>query len=340
MAEDATPLTPARTLRGTPGAAGMGRAPAFLGCDPDTAVPVRRITPGSGPQELARLAGALAGARHGFEGLRESLRGRLSVAQVRRFGEQALALKDPVLLSDVEALVLGERLGLESAIAKVLLEVNAVPGQADDWVRGAATCLLRQLVPGAAPTGAHVFVGRTLSLCDLAPPPRAALRGVVIEADRADSFYVSLLSSLAVPLITGVAAACNTLRGGEELTVDGDSGRVTVRPAPPRSGDEGDFVIDTPAAYFSARSHIGGAVRVLVDLDRLHALWLGLEEPQAELHPSCLEALAVLVDLTRDAGKSLCVFGTLAADSGCAAALRSLGVDQVALAPDGVERLG
>lgn len=327
MTEASTPPNRAPWLRGVSVVGGRSRGPALVAVDLAATIPVRRVPAAAGSRELGRLTRALGAARAELEALRERLRGGLCAAEVQRLTEHSLAFKNPVLLADIEALVIGEQLGLESAIAKVLLELGPVQGLADDRVREAATCLLSQLVPPQLPAAPHVFVGRTLTLGDLVPP---GLRGAVCEEALRDDLVVSLGRRLGVPMIAGVERACCVLRTGDDLTLDGAEGWVRVGTREQR-GDVSELVIDTPAAYFRARSCLGSGPRLLVDLDRLHALWSGVPGPVSELDSTLIEALTELVRMSLEVERPVCIYGALATSACGQAALQAMGVQGQAL---------
>lgn len=207
------------------------------------------------PRSLVRRETAYRGAdvekeraRDGFEKTRNDLVRLQSIAasevgeeQALIFGTHLLLLNDPMLADLVGAGVASGRTAATSVdealdeLVRRLREVSDpyIQERVED-IEDLRSRILGYLVGGerAVNLGARVVVSaRTTPSLVLELKGRGAL-GIVSELGGATSHGVLLARALGVPAVTGIGTLTQEVMAGDLLIVDGDEGRVVIRPTP------------------------------------------------------------------------------------------------------------
>ena len=206
------------------------------------------------PRELARGDVASRGkeserqrVRDGFEKTRNDIvklqaaaTGDLGEDQALIFTSHLMLLRDPVLLARIED---GIELGKSAAVA-----IEAAIDEFEGRLRGVRDPYIRERVEDLEDVCSRIlgYVMASISpsplLAQVVLSPRVApslvmeikargAAGIVAEAGGTTSHGAVLARSLGVPAVTGIPHAMRSALPGDEMIVDGTSGRVVVRPS-------------------------------------------------------------------------------------------------------------
>ena len=245
MAGDVDRVGMALVLKGVAVSTGIVRGPAHvLVADPQMVAPPRPIEESEVPDELSRFRAALTEAASDLVGLQRGVRDRIGAAAADIFDAQVLALKDPLLMEQVEGVVRSRKVNVESALAEViegfsktLAEAAAVymRERAAD-VRDVGRRILSVLIRRQRVDGQPVPAGCVVVAEELLPSATARMdlqhvRGFVTERGGKTSHACILARSLGIPAVTGVKEATQRIRTGDELIIDAMAGTVFVNPA-------------------------------------------------------------------------------------------------------------
>jgi phosphotransferase system enzyme I (PtsP) len=196
-------------------------------------------------QEVRRLETALSS-------LRLSIDDMLSRREVAFEGEHRAVLEAYRMFANdrgwVRRLEEAVRNGLtaEAAVEKVQSDMRARMLHATDpYLRermsdfdDLANRLLRQLMgqgPGeiaaALPKDA-IIVARSMGAAELLDYPRDKLRGLVLEEGAITSHVVIVARAMGIPVVGQVQGAVSMSENGDAIIIDGEDGRINLRPQP------------------------------------------------------------------------------------------------------------
>lgn len=232
-----------QTLVGVPIGGGivLGRA-----CVLDTAlidVPRYYIKPEDVAGEHARLGKGCTLVEAELQGVAAQLPADAPAEARALLDVQLMLLNDPALIEGAKSRVENERLNIEWAISETAEELMAQFRAIEDPylkergrdVEQVADRLLKAL-SGVSQLGVGRHGGGEPLIYvaqDLQPADMLQLRGVlgfVFEQGGVHSHTAILARSLRVAAVTGVDDATGRIRDGDFLILDGDAGRVVVRP--------------------------------------------------------------------------------------------------------------
>jgi phosphotransferase system enzyme I (PtsI) len=232
-------------LKGVAVSTGIVRGTAHvLAADPQMAAPRRPIEESEVPEELSRFRAALVEAATDLVGLQRSVQDRIGTAAAEIFNAQVLALKDPLLMEQVEGVVRSRKVNVESALAEVIEGFSRTLAEAaavymreraadvrDVGRRILSVLIRRQRVDGQPVPAGSIVVAEELLPSATARMDLQRVRGFVTERGGKTSHACILARSLGIPAVTGVKEATARIRAGDELIVDAMAGTVFVNPA-------------------------------------------------------------------------------------------------------------
>jgi phosphotransferase system enzyme I (PtsP) len=230
-----------RQIDGLPGAPGIAighgalvYVPAELDSVPDRA-------PEDPDADEAWLRAAIRAVREGIAGLGVDLAGRLTDADRALFDAYVLMLDSPEITETAVGLIRqgswapgAVRQTIETYARRFeAMEDPYLRERADD-IRALGARILARLLGGAhesiEPSAATVLVGRRVSAIDIGQFPAGRLVGVV-SADGSSLSHASIVArALGIPAVMGIGDVPLAHLDGQELIVDGGTGRVHVRP--------------------------------------------------------------------------------------------------------------
>ncbi|MBS0260880.1 MAG: phosphoenolpyruvate--protein phosphotransferase [Planctomycetes bacterium] len=200
------------------------------------------VAPSGPPQaEVERLHAAVGRAGVELDRLQRQLSGRLDAGDVAIFASHAGLLHDPKFLGRIEAEIRVGGQSAEAAVSRVASELratflaNPVPLVRDkatdilDIGRRLVRCLSASLQPELEMEQGTIVVATSLTPSQLVRYSHHGIAGVVTETCGPKSHTAILARGLGIPLITGIAGACELIPQGTTAIVDAAAARVVFQ---------------------------------------------------------------------------------------------------------------
>ncbi len=236
------------SLEGVPGAPGIdvGTGVVLFSASDLSAVPNRQVQ--DLKQETQSLVAAIACVQAELSRLSEDLEGTLSPADRALFDAYGLMLNSPEIV-DTTVQYIHQGNWAPGALRQTIEAYRQRFDEMDDPYlreRGADIQDLgnRILVhlQGASVTQDDypvntILIGRQLSAIDLGLVPRERLRGMISAQGSSLSHVVILARALGIPAVVGIGRTPLEQLDGQEVVVDGNHGRVCLRPSPQLRGE-------------------------------------------------------------------------------------------------------
>jgi len=232
------------SLAGIPAAEGIAMGPAHLLTWGVPEVPHRLVERDEVVRERERFAEARRWARERIEELKRSTAERLGPMEARIFDPQLFMLDDPAIVDGTVRYIEENRLTAPRAFQWRILELQAM------WTRRAHPMvldklsdledlqirLLHRLLGHDHPIDLSDLDGKVIVVArDLTPSltvqfDAERVLGIATDEGTRQSHWVILARSLGIPTVAGLGAVTRMVEAGDEVIVDGRSGRVLVGP--------------------------------------------------------------------------------------------------------------
>jgi len=229
---------------GIPAAEGIAMGPAHLLTWGVPEVPHRLVERDEVVRERERFAEARRWARERIEELKRSTAERLGPMEARIFDPQLFMLDDPAIVDGTVRYIEENRLTAPRAFQWRILELQAM------WTRRAHPMvldklsdledlqirLLHRLLGHDHPIDLSDLDGKVIVVArDLTPSltvqfDAERVLGIATDEGTRQSHWVILARSLGIPTVAGLGAVTRMVEAGDEVIVDGRSGRVLVGP--------------------------------------------------------------------------------------------------------------
>jgi phosphotransferase system enzyme I (PtsI) len=232
-----------KILTGQPIAPGIALGPAFPVHRTRPDVPVRPIDPEQVDTELTALDRAISLARRDLRHHRMKATRTLGDIVARIFDAHLLFLDDEPTFDSVRDAIRNEKIEAASALFRTLEGVaKSFDAQREDVfrdraqdVRDVMNRILSRLLGGDVGVIGQIGTPSVLVVQELHPSDVMQLDmdtvlGVVATAGGATSHTAILTSSLGVPSVIGVKHALDEINAGDSVAVNGNSGKVVIRP--------------------------------------------------------------------------------------------------------------
>lgn len=200
----------------------------------------RELGRGDARGERERLRDALQKTENDLLRMQSSAASELGEEQALIFGAHLLLLRDPILLEKIEQGIGGGRpaaAAADDAFAEIAGRLQQVPDpylqeRAED-VEDLRSRVLGHLieVEDAGTRPGHVVVSPRMSPSIIMELKAFGATGVASESGGATSHGALLARALGVPAVAGVAGLLSRVLAGDVVVVDGDEGRVILRPS-------------------------------------------------------------------------------------------------------------
>jgi phosphotransferase system enzyme I (PtsP) len=242
----AGPLRPERArgemvVQGTAACPGVGiGAAAFRGVH-DLSPDVRGIPSRGVEVEKARLRDALVKTRNDITKLQSAAAHDIDEEHALIFSSHLLLMNDPALLDRMDR-ALASGVSAPAAINDALKELEDLLGAVPDAylqervddiddLRGR---LLNHVLDagGRAKHGGRILVTKRIPPSLVVELKAERAQGIVTEVGGATSHGALLARALGIPAVTGVADLLDKVQIGDEVIVDGEAGKVILRPDP------------------------------------------------------------------------------------------------------------
>jgi phosphotransferase system enzyme I (PtsP) len=227
-------------LRGTAACPGVGiGAAAFRGVH-DLGPDAREIPSRGEEAEKARLRDALVKTRNDIARLQDAAAHDIDEEHALIFSSHLLLMNDPAVLDRMDralAAGLSAPVAIDDALKELEDLLGAVPDayiqervEDIDDLRGR---LLSHVLDagGRAKHGGRILVTRRIPPSLVVELKAERAQGIVTEAGGATSHGVLLARALGIPAVTGVADLLERVGVDDEMIVDGEAGKVILRPS-------------------------------------------------------------------------------------------------------------
>ncbi len=192
--------------------------------------------------ELNRFRRALESSIRQITDLKDRLDGQVAARDARILDTHLAYIKDSVFIADVEELIIGDQMRLDTAIAKVvndfdrifrLVESETLRQSAVD-LRDVGIRVLRNIETGGEPEtdepDRYILVARELSIVDMFDLNNEHVLGIVTEGGGLTSHAAIFARSMRIPTVTGVEDLFEHVSEGDYLILDAAEGQVRVNP--------------------------------------------------------------------------------------------------------------
>jgi phosphoenolpyruvate-protein phosphotransferase len=232
-------------ILGIPASSGLAQGPAFLcRCDDTIDVPRRSVEEAELPLEMERFEAAIQATENELATLERQIRHRSSGPEAAIFSAQAEMLRDPMIREEVTQRTLRGKINIEAAVSDAAEKLVATFSQIDDPVfreratdvRDIARRVLGHLLQRADNPAERLPPGSIIVARELLPSLAATLdqsrvSGMVVEQGAATAHAVILARSMGIPTVIHAEGIATKVRMGDQLIVDGLSGRIFINPS-------------------------------------------------------------------------------------------------------------
>lgn len=198
---------------------------------------------GTPAQEIERLEKALSTAKAELERVRERAERELGADKAAIFEAHILVLEDPELLDAVREKIQSARVSAEAAFKEVSDQfVGIFLGMKNEYmreraadVRDVSSRVLRALlgveqVDLAALDRDVVIVAHDLTPSDTATMNKKHVLGILTDIGGKTSHTAILARTLEIPAVLGLTEATRTLKSGDWVAFNGETGEVRLNP--------------------------------------------------------------------------------------------------------------
>jgi phosphotransferase system enzyme I (PtsI) len=228
-------------LRGIGASPGIAIGSAYVVRREMLILPEYRVAEGSTAAEVERLREAIAHASQQLEAIRTSVADFDLVETIVR--TQIAILEDRQLFEDAARRIREERINAEWAVGQELQRLDRLFGAIQDPYlrerRADVNFVVRRLLlnlMGREPEGfrdlveSTIVVANDLSPAEVAQFDRSRVVGFATDAGGRASHAAIMANSLQIPAVVGLESITSRVEDGDQVIVDGRSGRVLLRP--------------------------------------------------------------------------------------------------------------
>lgn len=230
-------------LLGTAASPGIAIGPALVVRDDELIVTRHAID--DPKAEFNRLLGAIERAKAAVQKVHAHALASMGADHAAVFEAHLLMLEDPEMLEQVQEKIESEGINAEAAYQEVaqgfirLFEgmKNAYMKERAADVRDISDRILRALlgqekVDLSRLDSEAILVGQDFTPSDTATLDRAQVLGLVTAIGGRTSHTAIMARTLGLPAVVGLANACEVIRTGDTLIIDGSTGQLHIRPEP------------------------------------------------------------------------------------------------------------
>jgi len=234
-----------RVLDGSPASPGIAIGAAWVVGWDIPRVPNVTVSAGDVDREIARFHDAREWAKGRIAAIRDATTATLGEVEGRIFEPQILMLDDPEIVDRTISYITENHFSAARAFELCMLEIEA------EWTRGGHPMILDRLNDlmdveirvvrrllgvedpdfrlESAPPGV-ILVARDLTPTLTVQLDRSKVIGVVTDAGTRTSHSAILARSLNLPAVVGLGDVSTRVKTGDEIAIDGRSGRVVIGP--------------------------------------------------------------------------------------------------------------
>lgn len=243
VSEGDTEFKQEKRFQGIPVAPGIAHAEVVIHWVDDEEIPVRKITAGELPEEIARFEAALIATRAELLEIQQRIADAIGSKDASIFDAHLLVVEDRTLIDEVLRNLEKEGLNVECIFHKVAERYCKTLSEIDDPylrervvdIEDVARRVIRHLL-GKAPHNLasqdrpHVILSHNLTPSDTASINRALVLGFATEQGSKTSHTAIMARSMDIPAIVGLHNICSELATGDDVLIDGYTGVLIVNP--------------------------------------------------------------------------------------------------------------
>lgn len=194
-------------------------------------------------RELEMLQEAIEASKLDLERIREKALRDMGAEKAAIFEAHLMMLEDPVMADEVKDLITSEKINAEAAYHEVSQRYvktfeamsNAYMKERAADVRDISIRVLRKLlgvqtVDLASLEADCILVGHDFTPSDTATMNRTRVLGILTDIGGRTSHTAIMARTLGIPAVVGAKVMSQTLKSGDLLIIDGDSGEIHVNP--------------------------------------------------------------------------------------------------------------
>jgi phosphotransferase system enzyme I (PtsI) len=234
-----------RTFQGTAVAPGIAHAEAHVHWLEEDEIPCRKISAEEMPGEIARFESALIGTRAELLEIQQRIADSIGTSDAGIFDAHLLVVEDRTLIDEVLRNLEKDHYNIETIFHRVAEKYcRSLQSIDDPYLRERAIDIedvsrrvLRHLLGRDTRTVAnnerpHIVIAHNLTPSDTALMNRTLVLGFATEAGSKTSHTAIMARALDIPAIVGLPNITQVISGGDDLLLDGYSGKLIVNPSP------------------------------------------------------------------------------------------------------------
>jgi phosphoenolpyruvate-protein phosphotransferase (PTS system enzyme I) len=223
---------------------GIARGSVFVHRPDDEAPPVRQISEGEIPVEIARFEAALIATRAQILEMQQRIAEAIGAKDAGIFDAHLLVVEDRTLIDEVLRMLTRDKKNIEHIFQTVANRYAKTLSEIDDpYLRERALDIhdvTRRVIHNlmgksghslSSITTPHVLVSHNLTPSDTAQLNRSLVLGFATDVGSKTSHTAIMARSLSIPAIVGLHDASVTLAGGDKVLLDGYNGLLIVNPS-------------------------------------------------------------------------------------------------------------
>lgn len=255
-------------IKGVPISAGLAHGPVHVIRAALDEVPSWTVREEDLPREFSRLVSALESAAGELDRRRETVASQAGPKDAEIFSVHRMILEDPSALREVESCIREDRINAEAAVQRLIdrfqeklghLDGNSVRDYANDvsdpWRLVLDHLLRRDRESIEASEDKVVLAAAELTPQVVTFLPRERVLAVLGEKGGRFSHAAVLARSLGLPCVVGLPNLLRRLEQDLQVTVDGDSGLVQLRPSEEDLAEFSARIEQREARQSELRSH-------------------------------------------------------------------------------------
>lgn len=219
-----------RIIQGIAVSPGLTIGPVHVVQAAVTQVPTWTVGAEDLPKELGRLAEAMRAASLELERRQAEVARTAGKKDAEIFAVHRMILQDPASLRQVEKLIVEDRINAEAAVQKLIGRFQSMADVSDPWRHVLDALLERDRAAVLSSLEKVVLAAHELTPKVMTFVERSRILGVIAETGGRFSHGAVLARAFGVPCVLGIPNLIARLEQGLLVSVDGDRGRVQIRP--------------------------------------------------------------------------------------------------------------
>lgn len=233
-----------RRFHGVGVSPGIARGSIFVHRPEDEEPPIRKISEGEIPAEIARFEAALMTTRAQIVEMQQRIAEAIGAKDAGIFDAHLLVVEDRTLIDEVLRTLTREKTNIEHVFQQVASRYSKTLSEIDDpYLRERALDIhdvMRRVIHNlmgktghtlSSITTPHILVAHNLTPSDTAQLNRSLVLGFATDVGSKTSHTAIMARSLSIPAIVGLHDVSVTLATGDQVLLDGYNGLLILNPS-------------------------------------------------------------------------------------------------------------